>query len=40
MPFDNSVTILSHEPGVLKRFSDKSEAILIKEFIQQRNKVN
>lgn len=40
MPFDNSVTILSHEPGVLKRFSDKSEATLIKEFIQQRNKVN
>jgi hypothetical protein len=40
MPFDNSETILSHESGVLKRFSDKSEATLIKEFIQQRNKVN
>jgi hypothetical protein len=40
MPFDNSLTILSHEAGVLKRFNNKPEADLIKQFIQQRSKGN
>jgi hypothetical protein len=40
MPFDNSVTIISHEAGVLKRFSDKQEITLIKQFIDQHNKEN
>jgi hypothetical protein len=40
MPFDNSLTILSHEAGVLKRIKDQSEAALIKQFIKQRIKGN
>ena len=35
MPFDNSLTILGHEAGVLKRFKDEKEIALIKQFIQQ-----
>lgn len=37
MPFDNSATIISHEAGVLKRFKDEQEIVLIKEFIHQRS---
>ena len=40
MPFDNSLTILSHETGILKRFKDQPEADLIKQFIQQQGKEN
>ena len=40
MPFDNSLTILSHETGILKRFKDQPEAALIKQFIQQHNREN
>ena len=37
MPFDNSLTIVSHEAGVLKRFKDEQQIALIKQFIHQRN---
>ena len=40
MPFDNSLTILSHEAGILKRFKDQPGAALIKQFIQQHSKEN
>jgi hypothetical protein len=40
MPFDNSLTILSHEAGVLKRIKDQPEASLVKQFIQQRSREN
>ena len=40
MPFDNSLTILSHEAGVLKRINEQSEAALIKQYIKQRTKGN
>jgi len=40
MPFDNSLTIPSHETGILKRFKDQPEADLIKQFIQQQGKEN
>jgi hypothetical protein len=35
MPFDKSTTIISHEAGVLKRFSDEKELALVKQFIHQ-----
>ena len=35
MPFDNSQTIINHETGVLKRFKDEEENVLIKQFIRQ-----
>jgi hypothetical protein len=35
MPFDNATTIISHEAGVLKRFSDEREIAMIKQFIHQ-----
>ena len=40
MPFDNSLTILRHESGILKRFKDQAESALIKQFIQQHSKEN
>ena len=40
MPFDNSLTILNHEAGILKRFKDQPEAAMIKQFIQQQSKEN
>ena len=40
MPFDNPVTILSHQAGILKRMKDQPEAALIKQFVEQRNKGN
>jgi hypothetical protein len=36
MPFDKGETIVSHEAGALKRFSDKKENLLLKKFIEQR----
>jgi hypothetical protein len=35
MPFDRSETIIGHKEGALKRFSDKAENLLIKQFIDQ-----
>ena len=40
MPFDNPVTILSHQTGILKRMKDQPEAALIKQFVEQHNKGN
>jgi hypothetical protein len=34
MPFDNPVTILTHEPGIVKRIKDQPEASLVKQFIR------
>lgn len=36
MPFDKGETIISHEAGALKRFSDKRENLVLKRFIEQR----
>jgi hypothetical protein len=36
MPFDNSVTILNHEAGILKRIKDQPEADIVKQFVLQR----
>ena len=35
MPFDKGETIVNHESGVLKRFGDKKENELVKQFIMQ-----
>lgn len=35
MPFDKGETIINHEAGVLRRFNDKKENALIKQFIEQ-----
>ncbi len=34
MPFDKAEIIVSHEVGALKRFSDKNEKELLKQFIE------
>ena len=34
MPFDKVETIISHEAGAIKRFSDKKEKELLKQFIE------
>jgi len=36
LPFDKGETIANHEAGAMKRFSEKKEASLIKQFIDQR----
>ena len=40
MPFDNSLTILNHQAGILKRLNTEPVGALIKQFIEERNKVN
>ncbi len=34
MPFDKAETIINHEAGALKRFSDKNEKELVRQFIE------
>lgn len=35
MPFDNGITIINHESGILKRIKKNDEAKLIRQFISQ-----
>lgn len=35
MPFDNGITIINHESGILKRIKKDDEAKLIRQFISQ-----
>ena len=38
MPFDQPTTIISHETGALKRFKDRDELIIVKNFIELNKK--
>ncbi len=40
MPFDNGLTIISHQAGILKRLTTEPVGTLIKQFIEERNKAN
>jgi len=40
MPFDNGVTILNHETGIVKRIKDQPAVALIRQFILQHHNSN
>ena len=35
LPFDKPETILTHQPGILRRIKDEKESTLIKQFVEQ-----
>lgn len=38
MPFDQAKTIISHQAGVLKRFTDEAENKLLRQFLEEAGK--
>jgi len=35
LPFDQEITLLSHQKGILKRFKDEAELSLLRQYIEQ-----